>query len=86
MNPKNILIAGAAAALFLSGAVVAQADQKAGADQVRCAGVNACKGQGGCATAHNACKGQNGCKGEGITMMSADDCKTKGGTVAPEKQ
>ena len=72
MKPKNILIASAAAALFLSGAVAAQADDKAGANQVRCAGVN-------------ACKGQNGCKGEGVMMMSADDCKAKGGTVAPAK-
>jgi len=85
MKPKNILIASAAAALFLSGAVAAQADDKAGANQVRCAGVNACKGQGACSTAHNACKGQNGCKGEGVMMMSADDCKAKGGTVAPAK-
>jgi len=31
------------------------------------------------ATATNACKGQNGCKGKGMLMMSAKDCKTKGG-------
>ena len=33
MNGKGILIASAAAALFLSGAVPARAEQKAGADE-----------------------------------------------------
>ncbi|TMA69246.1 MAG: hypothetical protein E6J68_01595 [Deltaproteobacteria bacterium] len=84
MNGKSILIASAAAALFLSGAVTARAEQKAGADEVRCAGINACKGQGSCASAHNECKGKNACKGQGIVKASAADCKTKGGTVAPE--
>ena len=84
MNGKSILIASAAAALFLSGAVPARGEQKAGADEVRCAGINACKGQGSCASAHNECKGKNGCKGQGIVKASAADCKSKGGTVAPE--
>ena len=30
-----------------------------------CAGMNACKGQGGCKTASHACAGQNACKGQG---------------------
>jgi len=83
MNAKNVLVASAAAALFLTGAVVARAEEKAGG-AVRCAGINACKGQGACAGAHNGCKGQNACKGQGITQTSAEDCKAKGGTVAPE--
>ncbi len=83
MNGKSILVASAAAALFLSGAVAARAEEKTGGE-VRCAGLNACKGQGGCASAHNECKGKNACKGQGITKTSAEDCKAKGGTVAPE--
>ena len=86
MNAKSILIASAAATLFLTGAVVARAEEKMGSDQVRCAGINACKGQGSCASAHNECKGKNTCKGQGISMASAADCKAKGGTVAPEKK
>jgi uncharacterized membrane protein len=86
MNAKSLLIASAAASLFLAGAVTARAEQKAGADEVRCLGVNACKGQGSCASAHNECKGKNGCKGQGVVKLSAADCKSKGGTVAPEKQ
>jgi hypothetical protein len=83
MNAKNLLIAGAAAALFLSGAVVARADEAAGTGNVRCAGINSCKGQGSCASAKNDCKGQNACKGQGVVMTSASDCKDKGGSVAP---
>jgi hypothetical protein len=85
MNAKSFVIAGAAALLLVSGAVTARADESAGSAQVKCMGVNSCKGQGACATAHNDCKGKNGCKGQGIEKMSsAKDCTDKGGTVAPE--
>jgi hypothetical protein len=51
---------------------------------VHCNGANACKGQGSCKGAQNACKGQNSCKGAGfVETASADECTTKGGTVAP---
>jgi len=53
------------------------------ASAVHCAGINSCKGQGSCKSAKNACKGQNSCKGEGVVdAASADECTTKGGTVA----
>jgi hypothetical protein len=53
------------------------------ASAVHCAGINSCKGQGSCKSAKNACKGQNSCKGEGVVdTASADECTTKGGTVA----
>jgi hypothetical protein len=53
------------------------------ASAVHCMGINACKGQGSCKGAKNACKGQNSCKGEGmVDTASADECTTKGGTVA----
>ena len=81
MSAKGIFIASAAAALLLTGAAVARADEKMGGDQVRCAGINACKGQGSCASAHNACAGKNECKGKGVMSMSESDCKAKGGTV-----
>ena len=81
---KGILLAGAAAALILSGAVGARADEKTGGD-VYCSGVNACKGKGACAGGGNACAGQNGCKGKGIVKSSsAAECKEKGGTVVPD--
>lgn len=82
MSSKGMLIAGAVATLFLSGAVVAQAEDKAGGE-VKCAGVNECKGKGSCAggTGGNSCAGMNSCKGKGVVDMSAADCTAKGGKV-----
>ena len=80
---KGILLAGAAAALILSGAVGARADEKTGGD-VYCSGVNACKGKGACAGGGNACAGQNGCKGKGVTKSTEKDCTAKGGKVVPD--
>src|SRR5262249_54529389 len=75
----GVLIASAAAALLLTGALSARAEEKAGGDKVHCGGVNACKGQGACAGGGHACAGKNACKGQGWTDMSAADCKAKGG-------
>jgi hypothetical protein len=87
MNAKSFVIAGAAALLLISGAISARADESAGSAQVKCVGVNSCKGQGACATAHNDCKGKNACKGQGMEKMSsAKDCTDKGGTVQPEEK
>jgi uncharacterized membrane protein len=86
MNAKSFLIATAAATLFLSGAVTARADEKAGGDQVVCDGINACKGQGSCAGAGHACAGKNACKGQGHTKTSAADCTTKGGKIVEAKK
>jgi hypothetical protein len=82
---KGVLIAGAAAALFLAGAVNARAEEKAGGDQVVCSGINACKGQGTCAGGGHSCSGQNACKGQGNMKTTAADCKAKGGKVVESK-
>jgi len=59
------------------------ADDKTKEAKVKCAGINSCKGQGGCAGAKNSCSGENGCKGQGLTdTATAEDCTGKGGTVA----
>jgi len=81
MNAKSLLIATAAATLFLTGAVGARAEEKAGGDQVICDGINACKGQGSCAGAGHSCAGKNACKGQGHSKASAADCTAKGGKV-----
>jgi len=75
-------LATAAAALFISGAALTAAPTAAQADEVKCMGINACKGQGSCKTAQNDCKGMNSCKGHGwLPTASADECESKGGTV-----
>jgi hypothetical protein len=85
---KGMLIASAAAALVMAGAVAVRADHhdKAGGDMVNCAGVNACKGQGSCAgPSGNSCAGKNECKGKGVMEMSAADCAKKGGKPVESK-
>lgn len=84
---KGMLIASAAASLILAGAVGVRAGEhdKAGGDKVMCEGINACKGQGACATAHSTCAGKNACKGQGVVETTPEDCKAKGGKAQAKK-
>jgi hypothetical protein len=82
---SGALLATAAAALLLSGAIAPSVGNASEA-QVQCLGVNACKGQSDCATASNGCKGQNACKGKGMKAMTEADCKAAGGTVKSESE
>ena len=76
----SLAAAAAAFALLSSGMPLGAAAAKDA--QVKCAGVNSCKGHSECKTATSECKGLNGCKGEGwVTMKSAGECKAAGGTV-----
>ncbi|MCI0574457.1 MAG: hypothetical protein L0Y66_27300 [Myxococcaceae bacterium] len=93
MRIQRALLASAVASMFALSAAHAQApqgkEQKAAEKTVKCAGVNACKGQGGCASAKNACAGKNACKGQSFSEVSSEkECKDKGGTVmaAAEKK
>jgi hypothetical protein len=86
MNTKSLSIATAVAILFITGGVVANASDSAGTVQVRCSGINSCKGQSFCATAKNACAGQNACKGQGWLKVSREECSSKGGQVLPDKE
>jgi hypothetical protein len=85
-------MAATAAALYFSGAIVAQAADAVDA-KGHCMGANACKGTGACKTAANACKGQNACKGKSFTEATKADCaKVEGAkfempaAAAPEKK
>ena len=82
MRARALLIASAAVGLVIGGAVTAPATDKAGDEKVQCSGVNACKGQGGCATADHSCAGKNACKGKGVVEMSKSECEKKGGKAA----
>ena len=73
------VIAIAAASMF---AITPAVAAEVASNQVKCSGVNACKGQGSCKTANNSCKGQNSCKGKGVSLMTKEDCDKAGGTVA----
>lgn len=78
----RLALAASAAALFAT-AVASPAFAGEGGDhQVKCMGINACKGQGKCKTANNACAGHNSCKGMGwLLSPSADECVKQGGKV-----
>ena len=80
-------LATAAAALMLSGTVATftAPSSAVAADQVKCFGVNACKGQGACKTAKNDCKGQNACKGQGFVQMTKAECDDQGGSTEAPK-
>jgi uncharacterized membrane protein len=83
---KGLILASAVASLFASAAFAgepAAKDGKAGGE-VKCSGVNECKGKGGCASAKHDCAGKNGCKGEGWTKMGEKECKAKGGKIVAD--
>jgi len=75
MKGKTIVLATAAAALFLAGNVMAETEGDSA--QVKCEGVNACKSTSACATADSACKGKNACKGKGFLMLTEEECEAK---------
>ncbi len=83
---SGVALASAAAALLLTGmtATVATAGEQVA--EVKCSGINSCKGKSACGTATTACAGQNSCKGQGWLKTSAKDCADKGGTVLGEKK
>ena len=85
MKTKSFPIATAVALLFITGGVVANASETTKAAQVRCSGINSCKGKSFCATAKNACAGQNACKGQGWLKVSRKECSAKGGRILPDK-
>lgn len=80
---KGVVIATAVASMFFAASAFGAEGHgnKAEAKQVKCEGVNQCKGQGACNGPGHACAGQNACKGKGFLKMSAKDCKAKGGKV-----
>lgn len=81
-------MATAAATLLLAGCSTGGGDsasmaKDSGANMadVKCSGINSCKGTSACATASSSCKGQNSCKGKGWIKASKSECSAKGGKV-----
>lgn len=98
---NKTLVATALTGLLMSATAMAAESKKAaaptaGADEVMCYGVNACKGQGSCHGKVDSCSGKNGCdaevkcsganscKGKGLVKLSKKDCVAKGGKVAKQ--
>ncbi len=86
---SGLTLATAAATLLLAGVsstAVAGSHGKEKAAEIKCSGINSCKGSSACATATSACAGQNSCKGKGWVKASAEECETKGGTEVEAKK
>jgi hypothetical protein len=77
MPHRRLLIASAAALFATALTSVASAG-----NDVKCRGINSCKGTSACKTAASSCKGQNSCKGLGWSKVATrDECTSRGGTV-----
>jgi hypothetical protein len=90
-NAKKLtgtMLATAAAALFVTGCASTNESQSgaasgsASAAQVKCVGVNSCKGRSSCKTGASSCKGLNACKGQGHVLLDAATCGHVGGTAS----
>ena len=86
MNIKNVLkgaiIAGSVGLLFACGGDDTPTDTSSATKEVKCQGINDCKGHSDCAGTANDCKGLNDCKGTGYLVVASDkDCTDKGGKV-----
>jgi hypothetical protein len=85
---RGVLLASTVAALFVANAALAQESgqmssqgaQSAQTRPVKCAGVNACKGQSACKSATSAGPGRNACKGMGVVVApNLQQCLARGG-------
>jgi uncharacterized membrane protein len=77
---KGAVVAGMVASLFAGGTAFAKHEGKSGGD-VKCSGINDCKGKGACSSAEHSCAGKNDCKGKGWIKVSEKDCQARGGAV-----
>ncbi len=85
---SGIALASAAATLLLAGCSAGSSEKSAAPTMakkvanVKCSGINSCKGTSACATATTSCKGHNACKGQGWVKSTAADCTAKGGKIS----
>lgn len=78
---SGLMIAMSAAALFACGGDETP-DPSTQTQEIKCAGINDCKGHSDCAGANSDCKGLNDCAGTGYLLTASDkECMDKGGTV-----
>lgn len=75
------LAASAALIAIATASTPASATSRGDNKTVACYGINSCKGQSDCKTAHNECKGMNSCKGQGFQHLTLKECKAGGGSL-----
>ncbi len=84
----GLVLASAAAGLMTMAAMTMPGKALAnGSDQVRCYGINKCKGTGDCGGKGHSCAGKNECAGKGYIKLDKETClKIKGGRLTPEAE
>jgi len=86
VNKGSLLLASAAAGLLTVGATLGMPGV-AQAEEVKCYGVNKCKGSGDCGGKGHGCAGKNECAGHGYLKLEKDKCLAiKGGRLTPEPE
>ncbi len=84
VNKSSLLLASAAAGLMTLAMTAAPNHAAADDAQVKCYGVNKCKGSGDCGGKGHSCAGHNECAGQGYVKLDKDTClKIKGGRLTP---
>lgn len=84
---SKMTLASAAATILLAGCggeKMAKNDVSSAVAKVadvKCSGINTCKGTSACATATSSCHGQNKCKGQGWIKVTKEACEAKGGKI-----
>lgn len=94
MNTRRIMglaVATAVVGMLAAGTSNVTSGEKAAGDEknVKCAGINECKGHGECGAADGShdCAGKNACKGKGwVKVATEKECTDKGGTVVKDKE
>lgn len=83
---QKFLMASAAASLLLSGCVLKEYnyDEISAQTQIKCKGINQCKGMSACRSRNNACQGLNKCRGRGWIMTSKLECDKAHGMSSEE--
>jgi uncharacterized membrane protein len=87
MKKSKVLLASAAAGLMTLAMSAAPEQVRAeGNDtEVKCYGVNKCKGAGECGGKGYSCAGKNECAGQGWIKLDKDKCLSiKGGRLTPD--
>jgi hypothetical protein len=86
MTERTSQLAAAAASLFLAAGVgVGLAAQAGAADEIKCEGVNSCKGSSACKTLFSSCAGHNECKGKGFLMLTPEECEKAKAEMAEQE-
>jgi len=86
-NTINTTLIASAAMGLMALTIVAATPGQARAEEVKCYGINKCKGTGECGGKGYSCAGNNECAGHGWLKIDKEKClKIKGGRLTPDEK